>query len=204
QASCGGSPWFPVREVGPGNPILSDSTGEPPPSTFNYAWDIANERASDTLGALNVGVNNAIVPELDFTYMIRDYLGVELILGTSRHQLTSSIGNLGGVGVLPPTLLLQYHFNHAGKVRPYVGAGVNYTYFYNNGLNVGGEGVSINKSSFGPALQFGVDVQLTKKVFMNVDVKKIWMSTDATLGDKGIGTLHIDPLIVGVGVGMKF
>ncbi|MDN7445706.1 hypothetical protein QZM64_41860, partial [Burkholderia cepacia] len=40
-ASCGGSPWFPVREVGPGNPILSDSTGEPPPSTFNYAWDIA-------------------------------------------------------------------------------------------------------------------------------------------------------------------
>ncbi|WP_208459245.1 hypothetical protein, partial [Paraburkholderia phenoliruptrix] len=41
QASCGGSPWFPVREVGPGNPILSDSTGEPPPSTFNYAWDIA-------------------------------------------------------------------------------------------------------------------------------------------------------------------
>ncbi|MGW9761097.1 MULTISPECIES: hypothetical protein, partial [unclassified Burkholderia] len=31
----------PVREVGPGNPILSDSTGEPPPSTFNYAWDIA-------------------------------------------------------------------------------------------------------------------------------------------------------------------
>ena len=163
-----------------------------------------NERASDTLGALNVGVNNAIVPELDFTYMIRDYLGVELILGTSRHQLTSSLGNLGGVGVLPPTLLLQYHFNHAGKVRPYVGAGLNYTYFYNNGLNVGGQGVSINKSSFGPALQFGVDVQVTKKIFMNVDVKKIWMSTDATLGDKGIGTLHIDPLIVGVGVGMKF
>ncbi|MCM3016303.1 hypothetical protein M3570_21815, partial [Bacillus subtilis] len=98
-----------------------------------------NERASDTLGAINTGVNNAIVPELDFTYMIRDYLGVELILGTSRHQLTSSLGNLGGVGVLPPTLLLQYHFNHAGKVRPYVGAGLNYTYFYNNGLNVGGE-----------------------------------------------------------------
>ncbi|PCE24650.1 OmpW/AlkL family protein [Burkholderia ubonensis] len=163
-----------------------------------------NERGSDTLGTINVGVKNAIVPELDFTYMIRDYLGVELILGTSRHQMTSNLGNLGGVNVLPPTLLLQYHFNHAGKVRPYVGAGLNYTYFYNNGLNVGGQGVSIEKSSFGPALQFGVDVQVTKKVFVNVDVKKIWMSTDATLGDKSIGTLHIDPLIVGVGVGMKF
>ena len=163
-----------------------------------------NERGSDTLGAINVGVNNAIVPELDFTYMIRDYLGIELILCTSRHQVTSILGKLGGVNVLPPTLLLQYHFNHAGKVRPYVGAGLNYTYFYNNGLNVGGEGVSVGKSSFGPALQFGVDVQVTKSVFVNVDLKKVWMSTDATLGNKPIGTLHIDPLIVGVGVGMKF
>ncbi len=44
--------------------------------------------------------------------------------------MTSNIGGLGGVGVLPPTPLLQYHFNHAGRVRPYVGAGINYTYFY--------------------------------------------------------------------------
>lgn len=43
-----------------------------------------------------------------------------------------------------------------------------------------------------------------KKVFMNVDVKKIWMSIDVMLGDKGIGMLYIDLLIVGVGVGMKF
>ncbi|MBY4814348.1 hypothetical protein, partial [Burkholderia contaminans] len=55
QASCGGSPWFPVREVGPGNPILSDSTGEPPPSTFNYAWDIAIRTA-----ALPFEINAAI------------------------------------------------------------------------------------------------------------------------------------------------
>jgi outer membrane protein len=94
-------------------------------------------RTSDTLSALNVGVNNATVPELDFTYMIRDDVGVELILATSRHQVTSSLGGLGGVGVLPPTLLLQYHFNHAGTVRPYVGAGLNYTLFYNNGLQAG-------------------------------------------------------------------
>lgn len=64
--------------------------------------------------------------------------------------------------------------------------------------------MSVGKSSFGPALQFGVDVQVTKSVFVNVDLKKVWMSTDATLGNKPIGTLHIDPLIVGVGVGMKF
>ncbi|MBN3726618.1 OmpW/AlkL family protein [Burkholderia sp. Ac-20379] len=163
-----------------------------------------NDRGSGTLSDIRAGVNNAVVPELDFTYMIRDYLGVELILGTSRHQVNSNLGALGGVNVLPPTLLLQYHFNHAGKVRPYIGAGLNYTYFYNDGLHVGNQGVAVHKSSFGPALQFGVDVQVTKQFFVNVDLKKLWMHTDATLGGQSIGRLHIDPLIVGVGVGMKF
>jgi outer membrane protein len=160
---------------------------------------------SDAMSSLGVQVNNAIVPELDFTYMIRDAIGVELILGTSRHQLTSTaLGNLGGVNVLPPTLLLQYHFNHAGKIRPYLGAGLNYTYFYNDGLHVGDQGIQVTRSSFGPALQAGVDVQVAKNLFVNLDVKKIWMRTNATLGDTNLGTLHIDPVIVGVGVGMKF
>ncbi|WP_322029892.1 OmpW/AlkL family protein [Paraburkholderia sp. J76] len=161
-------------------------------------------RANGTLGAIGTDVNNALVPELDFTYMATNNIGVELILGTSRNQVTSNIGALGGVGVLPPTLLLQYHFNNAGKVRPYVGAGINYTLFYNNGLHAGGEPVSIDNHSFGPALQFGIDFEVTKKIFVNADIKKIWMRTDASMGGTSLGTLHIDPLVVGLGVGMKF
>jgi outer membrane protein len=159
---------------------------------------------TQSLTALNVDVNNATVPELDLTYMIRDNLGVELILGTSRHQLTSSLGGLGGVNVLPPTLLLQYHFNHAGRIRPYVGAGLNYTLFYNNGLNAGGQPISITNHSWGPALQAGVDVQVTKTLFVNADIKKIWMHTDASLGGQALGRLSIDPVVVGLGVGMRF
>jgi outer membrane protein len=163
-----------------------------------------NVSTTGSLTTLNVGVNNAIVPELDLTYMIRDYLGVELILGTSRHQVTSSLGGLGGVNVLPPTLLLQYHFNHAGRIRPYVGAGLNYTLFYNNGLNAGGQPISITNHSWGPALQAGVDVQVTKSLFVNADIKKIWMHTDASLGGQALGRLSIDPVVVGLGVGMRF
>lgn len=161
-------------------------------------------RGNGTLGAIGADVNNAIVPEFDFTYMATNNIGVELILGTSRNQVTSNIGALGGVGVLPPTLLLQYHFNNAGRVRPYVGAGINYTLFYNNGLHAGGQSVSIDNHSWGPALQFGIDFQVTKRIFVNADIKKIWMRTDASLGGTPIGTLHIDPLVVGLGVGMKF
>ena len=184
------------------------------PDTGIYAGDwlvrlraisiMPDARSSDTLSALGANVNNAIVPELDFTYMATNNIGVELILATSRNQVTSNIGALGGVGVLPPTLLLQYHFNNAGKVRPYVGAGINYTLFYNNGLRAGGQSVSIDNHSWGPELQFGIDFQITKKVFVNADLKKIWMHTDASLAGTPLGTLHIDPLIVGLGVGMKF
>ncbi|MFX1803457.1 OmpW family outer membrane protein [Paraburkholderia sp. A1BS-2L] len=160
--------------------------------------------SSGALNTLKAGVNNAIVPELDFTYMVTNNIGAELILGTSRNQVTSSLGALGGVGVLPPTLLLQYHFNNAGVFRPYVGAGINYTLFYNNGLHAGGQPVSIDNHSFGPALQFGVDYQVAKNVFVNADVKKIWMRTGASLNGSSLGTLYIDPIVVGVGVGMKF
>lgn len=160
--------------------------------------------SNGTLNVLDANVNNATVPELDFTYMATDNIGVELILGTSRNQVTSKIGGLGGVGVLPPTLLLQYHFNHAGKIRPYVGAGINYTLFYNNGLHAGDQPVAIDNHSFGAALQAGIDIDVAKNVFVNADIKKIWMRTGASLNGTSIGMLYIDPLVVGVGVGMRF
>lgn len=160
--------------------------------------------AGGALGILGTGVKNAVVPELDFVYMVRPSIGLELILATSRHQVTSNAGALGGVNVLPPTLLLQYYFNAAGKVRPYVGAGLNYTLFYNNGLHAGDTPVSIKNSSFGPALQIGMDVQVARNLFVNADIKKIWMRTDASAGGASLGSLKIDPLVVGMGVGMRF
>jgi len=51
--------------------------------------------SNGTLSAINTGVNNSMVPELDFTYMALDHVGIELILATSRHTVTSNIGKLG-------------------------------------------------------------------------------------------------------------
>src|SRR3954454_13962809 len=110
--------------------------GETDPTSGIHAGDVlvrlraisivpeVSTNSGNTLSAINAGVDNATVPELDLTYMIRDSIGVDLILAMSRHQVTSSLGGLGGVNVLPPTLLLQYHFTHQGRVRPYVGAGL--------------------------------------------------------------------------------
>ena len=162
--------------------------------------------SSGVLSAVNASLNSNTVPELDFTYMITNNIGAELILGTSRHHLTSSLGDLGSVSVLPPTLTVQYHFNPQGTFRPYVGAGVNYTRFYHNGLNVGGVPVNISNNRFGLAVQAGMDYAISKDWFVNVDVKKIDLKTDATLSSNGasLGTLKINPWVYGVGIGTKF
>jgi len=164
-----------------------------------------------------VGVTDSYAPELDFTYMLTDHLGTELILGTTKHDVQgraalAGIGRLAGTWVLPPTLTLQYHFAdpHA-KVRPYVGAGMNYTIFYSSKASgaldaaIGDTKVHLN-DSFGYALQAGVDVHLTRRVFANLDVKYIDIDTTARLRTRGAVNrvrVNVDPLVFGIGLGLR-
>ncbi|BAK75275.1 OmpW family protein [Pseudogulbenkiania sp. NH8B] len=170
---------------------------------INIAPDV---KTSDTLSAVHVDVDNQTVPELDFTYMITNNIGAELILATARHEVTSDLGSLGKINHLPPTLTLQYHFNPEGQIRPYVGAGINYTRFYNNDLGSSVTGkVSVDKNSWGGALQVGTDIAVNKDWFVNLDVKKIYIKTDVTSENLGsLGTLKINPWVFGLGVGTKF
>jgi outer membrane protein len=156
------------------------------------------------LSTLSVGADSDTTAELDFTYMITNNIGAELILGTTRHEVTSSLGSLGKVSVLPPTVTLQYHFAPESFFRPYVGAGLNYTRFYNNDLKVGNQGLTIDNNSWGGALQMGADFAVSKNIFVNVDVKKLWIKTDVSLNGSNLGTLKIDPWVVGFGLGTKF
>jgi len=166
----------------------------------------------------HVSVDNAVTPELDFTYMLTKNVGAELILATTKHSAsgtsgtTGSIGKLASTWVLPPTLTLQYHFAPEGKIRPYVGAGVNYTIFYSTKSSGGledavGDTKVHMKDSFGYALQAGVDIPLNDRFFANFDVKYVDMDTTARLNTTAIGVqrtrVHIDPLIFGIGIGMK-
>ncbi|GGY00180.1 OmpW/AlkL family protein [Vogesella alkaliphila] len=160
---------------------------------------------NDVLQQLNVDVKDDTIPELDFTYMLTNNIGAELILGTSKHDITAGGAKVGSVKVLPPTLTLQYHFNPEGQFRPYAGAGINYTRFYGF-KDDSGLGLSIKKNSFGPALQVGMDMPLTKDLFLNLDMKKIWIKTkvDSSVAGGNVGTLDINPLVTSVGIGMKF
>ena len=128
----------------------------------------------------SVGVSDRAAPELDFTYMVTDHIGAELILATTKHDITgrgalSGLGEVASTRVLPPTLTLQYHFAPKSHVRPYVGAGINYTTFYSADASrslesaIGKTDVHL-KDSFGYALQAGIDVDISPRVFLNVDL----------------------------------
>ena len=162
-------------------------------------------------------ITNAYAPEIDFTYMLTDHIGVELIAATTKHCVEGG-GALAGVGrlactwVLPPTLTLQYHFAPEGKIHPYVGAGVNWTMFYNEKastqLNTAIGATNVNLSnSFSFALQAGVDFDISEKMFLNLDVKYVDMDTNARLTTGALVNnlrADINPLIIGVGVGWRF
>ena len=166
-----------------------------------------------------VKVSTSYAPEVDITYMATDNIGFELIAATTKHKVsgrtgtTGSIGKLASTWVLPPTLTAQYHFNPDGKMRPYVGVGVNYSLFYSekasDGLEaaVGSTDVDLD-SSFGLAAQVGVDFDLSDKIFLNLDAKYIDIDTDARLATTAAGTqrvkVNIDPLVFGIGIGTRF
>ena len=171
------------------------------------------------IGEANVG--NDYIPELDISYFFTDNIAAELIAGTSRHKVSGSIlpalgssVDVGKVSLLPPTLTVQYHFLPKSRVSPYVGAGINYTLFYNedaaNTRNAAGLAVTNTdyKNKFGWALQAGVDVALVGNWSLNFDVKKIFLKTDVTaqtnLGVPVRSSVRLDPWLVGVGVGYRF
>lgn len=155
----------------------------------------------DSPSLAGVDVSDEWVPEVDFTYFLTPQIGIELILATARHEVELNGTRLGKLNHLPPTVTLQYHFNATESIKPYVGAGMNYTRFYNVDL----PGLDVDSSSFGGALQAGVDIAVSKNGYINLDVKKIWIDTTVktTAGVK-VTDLDINPVVWGVGYGFRF
>lgn len=202
------------------------------------AATVFTDTDSGAVSGLPDGVNNATVDVDDNTqlgitaaYMFTDNIGLELLAATPFSHTATGEGDIAGVTVgktkhLPPTLSLQYYFGDKdAKIIPYVGAGLNYTIFFDeevdqnliNTLNtlptiagLGGIG-SVNMDlddSFGVAFEAGVDVKVADNWYINAAVWWIDLSTTATL-NTDLGTSHeldvdLDPWVLNVAVAYKF
>ena len=155
---------------------------------------------------LNARVDDNFIPEADLSYFITDNIAVEAIAGVTQHRVkTGGAANvkLGDVWLLPPTITAQYHFFTKERISPYIGAGLNYTFLF------GQSGSAIQpisySNAFGPAVQAGIDIALTGNWSLNIDVKKLFISTDVKVGTAPLKTtVDLNPWLVGVGVGYRF
>jgi len=150
---------------------------------------------------LGLTVNDKTIPEVDISYFFTKNIAAELILTVPQKQHVYSNGSdLGTFKHLPPTLTVQYHFTDFTGYKPYVGAGLNYTQITAEKLGA----VTLSDKSIGGALQAGVDIPLTKHVSLNMDVKKVYLKTHVYANGADAGTLKLDPVVFGVGVGYRF
>lgn len=169
---------------------------------------------------LGLDSNTQLGITIDYDYT--ENLVFELVAATPfSHEISVATGALNGLAVgetkhLPPTLLAQYHFGSAEqKLRPFVGAGINYTIFFDENvkgldkaLNQGGALSLELDNSVGLALQAGANYQINDK--WGIHAMAMWADIsadgDVMAGGKSIQKVEVDvdPLVFMIGARYSF
>ena len=158
-------------------------------------------------GTLDVDVGTDIRPTITAEYFIADNWGIEVLAALPfEHDINiRGLGRVGSTKHLPPVVSLQYHFNSQGKVSPFVGAGINYTRFFSTETSgaLAGNDLDLD-ASWGLAAHAGLDVNISDRGALRVDMRWIDIDSDASLNGNRIGTVNIDPLVYGVAYVHRF
>src|SRR5690606_13656193 len=106
---------------------------------------------------------------------------------------------------------LYYPLGGNSAFKPYVGAGLNYTIFFDEELTGARKTADFNSlsldSSFGLAFQVGADYMLNDKLMINAQIRYIDIGTEATMKLNTTPVkvdVDVDPLVYMVGLGYKF
>jgi outer membrane protein len=157
-------------------------------------------------------VSDEVIPATTLTYFLNDNWAVELFCCFAKHEVqgTGAIAGLGEIAdtwIFPPALTAQYHFNSGGTFKPYVGAGLQYIAFFDEGVGqnrLGAKSVDID-DAVGFTLQAGLDVSIGNGWYLNADVKKTWLDTEVSWNGTGVrADVDLDPWVVSAGFGYRF
>lgn len=193
-------------------PAVAEEAGQGPAGDFQVRLRgvavLPDVSATINVSGADIGgktdASNSFVPEADLTYFLTDNIGIEAIAAVTKHTVHNSVaGTVSSVWLLPPTVTVQYHFDPNGPIRPYVGAGINYTVYYDPHSALANIGF---KNRFGWALQAGVDVPVGNgPYFLNFDIKKVFAGTRIRASGGAVqASADIDPWLIGAGVGIRF
>lgn len=157
---------------------------------------------------------------LNFAYMVTDNVGIELLAATpfthDVHIKNTAVGStkLGSLQHLPPTLSVVYYpLDAKSAFQPYVGAGLNYTWFMDGDTSSEAEAGGFRNlqatNSWGWAAQIGADYMLTDKLMINGQIRYIDIDTQAYVDNVALGVrakvdVDVKPWVYMVGLGYKF
>lgn len=172
------------------------------------------EGSDNVLGMGGFNVNNNTQLGVTLTYMATDNVGVELLAATPfRHRVgLGATGDIATVHHLPPTLMAQWYFGDAqSKVRPYIGAGINYTTFFNEDFNDTGKAAGLSdlslKDSWGAAGQVGLDYLINRYWLLNMSVWYMDIDTEVKFkagGEQQNINTRLDPWVFMFSAGYRF
>ena len=148
---------------------------------------------------------------INFTYMATDNVGVELLAAWPFNHDIKAKGSIAGLGTvgetdqLPPTVTVQWHFMPSNNVRPFVGAGFNYTNFFDEKTQgaLAGADLSLD-DSWGYALEAGIDVDINNDWFLSGQIWYMDIDTEASLTGFQKFDVEIDPWVYMIGAGTRF
>jgi outer membrane protein len=154
---------------------------------------------------VNIRLKDVVTPYFAYVRTLTNHFSVELAIGAP--PLTKTVGKgpakLGSVPFngetivtarwLAPTLLLEYSFfDESARLRPFLGAGINYTRFYSRqstpaGNAVGGGPTSIGlTTSVGPAATLGLSFRMTRHFYLYGSVSASEVDSDLTANTAGV------------------
>jgi len=139
-------------------------------------------------------------------------LGLEFVLGVPPRLHAKATGSVAFLGDdvlsaknVAPTLLLNYHFfGPETSLRPYVGAGINYTRFTSVRSSLAPD-VEMG-SSTGLALQAGVNYAITKDVGLFASIAKVNVKSKVVAAGATVLTTTVDfrPIVYSAGISYQF
>lgn len=175
--------------------------------------------ATPTVGQVTADDGTALA--FSGTYMMNDYLGVEILAATPfSHDIVVANGVLAGAAVgsikhLPPTVTLNWFpFGSMKGISPYLGTGINYTNTFDEKTAADVQGLGYDKlsldNSWGIAAVVGVDFNVSDKWLINASAMAADIGVTAALRDSTgtAGTITVDydlnPWVYRLGVGYRF
>jgi outer membrane protein len=178
---------------------------------------VTADLTSETVAATNsaVSFDSGFGLGADVGYLLTDHLGLEASLSAALHSMTVEGGlfdgrDAGSQWVVPATVTMVYHLPLSGRYQPYLGAGAAYVGFVgysrsNEMTAIGVEDID-TKGSVGLVLQAGLDVELSDRWSVVLDLKHLDVAADTEVIldlNRTYATVPLDGDVWQIGLGFE-